>query len=53
MSTGSLMDEMQWTRPELVAQIRFAEWTSQGRLRLAKYLGMRDDKAAETVKRES
>ncbi len=52
MSTGPLMSEMQWTRPELVAQIRFAEWTSEGRLRLAKYLGIRDDKAAEDVQRE-
>ncbi len=52
MSTGPLMREMQWARPELVAQIRFAEWPSEGRLRLAKYLGMRDDKAAGDVRRE-
>src|SRR5579862_1226715 len=35
-----------WTRPELVAQIGFAEWTSDGRLRQARFLGLRDDKPA-------
>jgi bifunctional non-homologous end joining protein LigD len=42
-----------WTRPELVAQIGFAEWTTDGRLRQARFLGMRDDKAAAEVVRES
>jgi bifunctional non-homologous end joining protein LigD len=41
-----------WTRPELVAQIGFAEWTSDGRLRQARFLGMRDDKPAAEVVRE-
>ena len=41
-----------WTRPELVAQIGFAEWTSDGRLRQAQFLGLRDDKAAAEVVRE-
>jgi hypothetical protein len=36
-----------------VVQIRFVEWTAQGRLRHAAFLGMRDDKAAEDVRRES
>jgi DNA ligase D-like protein (predicted ligase) len=46
------MKEMIWTRPELVAQVRFAEWTGEGRLRLAKFLGLRFDKAARDVIRE-
>ena len=46
------MKEMTWTRPEVVAQIRFAEWTGEGRLRLAKFLGLRLDKAAKEVRRE-
>ena len=33
-----------WTRPELVAQIGFAEWTPDGRLRQPRFLGLRDDK---------
>jgi bifunctional non-homologous end joining protein LigD len=41
-----------WTRPELVAQIGFAEWTTDGRLRQARFLGLRDDKDADEVVRE-
>jgi DNA ligase D-like protein (predicted ligase) len=41
-----------WTRPELVAQIGFAEWTTDGRLRQARFLGLRDDKRAADVVRE-
>jgi bifunctional non-homologous end joining protein LigD len=41
-----------WTRPELVAQIGFAEWTSDGRLRQARFLGLRDDKPPAEVVRE-
>jgi DNA ligase D-like protein (predicted ligase) len=41
-----------WTRPELVAQIGFAEWTNDGRLRQPRFLGLRDDKAPSDVVRE-
>lgn len=41
-----------WVRPELVAQIDFTEWTRDGMLRHPRYLGLRDDKAAEEVVRE-
>jgi DNA ligase D-like protein (predicted ligase) len=41
-----------WTRPELVAQIGFAEWTRDGRLRQPRFLGLRDDKHAREVVRE-
>jgi bifunctional non-homologous end joining protein LigD len=41
-----------WVRPELVAQIGFAEWTRDGRLRHPRYLGLRDDKPAREVVRE-
>jgi bifunctional non-homologous end joining protein LigD len=41
-----------WTRPELVAQIGFAEWTTDGRLRQPRFLGLRDDKRADEVVRE-
>jgi bifunctional non-homologous end joining protein LigD len=41
-----------WTRPELVAQIGFAEWTRDGRLRQARFLGLRDDKPPSEVARE-
>ena len=42
-----------WTRPELVAQIGFAEWTNDGRLRQPRFLGLRDDKRPTEVVRES
>jgi bifunctional non-homologous end joining protein LigD len=41
-----------WVRPELVAQIKFTEWTSDGKLRHPVYLGLRDDKKPEEVQRE-
>jgi len=41
-----------WVRPELVAQIGFAEWTRDGRLRHPRFLGLRDDKPARDVVRE-
>jgi bifunctional non-homologous end joining protein LigD len=41
-----------WTRPELVAQIGFAEWTSDDRLRQPRFLGVRDDKSPAEVVRE-
>jgi bifunctional non-homologous end joining protein LigD len=41
-----------WVRPELVAQIGFAEWTNDGRLRQGRFLGLRDDKRAADVVRE-
>ena len=41
-----------WTRPELVAQIGFAEWTTDGRLRQPRFMGLRDDKRPADVARE-
>jgi bifunctional non-homologous end joining protein LigD len=41
-----------WVQPRLVAQVGFSEWTRDGRLRHPRFLGLRDDKAAEEVVRE-
>src|SRR5262249_53996660 len=41
-----------WVKPELVAQIKFTEWTADGKLRHPVYLGLRDDKRPTEVKRE-
>ena len=38
-----------WASPELVVQVRFAEWTRDGYLRQPAYLGARPDKAARDV----
>jgi ATP-dependent DNA ligase len=50
--TADEMHEFQWVKPELVVQIRFVEWTAEGRLRHAKYLGLRSDKNAREIRRE-
>jgi bifunctional non-homologous end joining protein LigD len=42
-----------WVRPELVAQIRFTEWTADQKLRQPVYLGLRDDKIPQQVKKEA
>jgi bifunctional non-homologous end joining protein LigD len=41
-----------WVSPELVAEIGFAEWTRDGKLRQPRYQGLRDDKPAHEVVRE-
>src|SRR5439155_122407 len=41
-----------WVRPELVAQVRFTEWTADNKLRHPVYLGLRDDKKPTDVRRE-
>jgi bifunctional non-homologous end joining protein LigD len=51
--TAEEIREMQWVEPELVAQIRFVEWTAGGRLRHAAFLGLRSDKSAREVRREA
>jgi bifunctional non-homologous end joining protein LigD len=41
-----------WVRPSLVAEVRFAEWTNDGRVRHASVQGLRADKRPEDVRRE-
>ena len=50
--TAEQMEEMQWLKPKVVAQIRFVEWTADGHLRHAAFLGLREDKDASTIVRE-
>jgi bifunctional non-homologous end joining protein LigD len=42
-----------WVRPELIAQIGFTEWTLDGKLRHPRYQGLRTDKDAGDVVRET
>ena len=42
-----------WVRPDLVAQVRFTEWTDDNKLRHPVYLGLRDDKRAADVIKEA
>lgn len=38
-----------WVRPAVVVQVKFSEWTADGRLRQPIFLGVRDDKPARDV----
>ncbi len=49
---GIAMKGVHWVRPELVAQVGFAEWTPDGKLRHPRYLGLRNDKSPAQVVRE-
>lgn len=42
-----------WTRPKLVAEVAFAEWTQGGHVRQAVFNGLRDDKPPRQIVRES
>jgi len=52
--TAKVKDEgvTTWVKPSLVAEVRFAEWTSKGEMRQPVYLGLRSDKQAKDVVRE-
>lgn len=51
--TAEQMLEMQWLKPSLVAQVRFVEWTSDGHLRHAAFVGLRTDKDPRGIRRET
>ena len=42
-----------WAKPEIVVQVAFMEWTSHGKLRHPRLLGIREDKPAREVTRET
>ena len=42
-----------WVRPEIVVQVAFIEWTVHGKLRHSRLLGLRTDKLARDVVRET
>lgn len=47
------LGDRHWVRPEIVGEVGFTEWTADGRLRHPRFLGLRDDKPARKVVRES
>jgi DNA ligase D-like protein (predicted ligase) len=53
MDAGAIRERgITWTEPALVAQVGFTEWTTAGRLRHPRFLGLREDKTAREVVRE-
>lgn len=51
--TGIQRKDVVFVRPELVAEIEFRGWTADAHLRHASFRGLREDKAAGDVVRES
>jgi bifunctional non-homologous end joining protein LigD len=51
--TAEAMKLCCWLRPKLVVQAGIREWTPEGHLRHASFIGLRDDKDARNVIRES
>jgi bifunctional non-homologous end joining protein LigD len=46
------MSRCHWVEPKLVCQVKFGEWTREGKLRHPVFLGLREDKGAGEVVRE-
>jgi bifunctional non-homologous end joining protein LigD len=44
---------MTWVKPELVCQVKYADWTPDNHLRAPVYLGLRDDVGPQDVSRET
>lgn len=42
-----------WVTPKLVCEVKFQEWTADGRMRQPIFLGLRDDKPPHAVRRET
>jgi bifunctional non-homologous end joining protein LigD len=42
-----------WTTPKIVVEVKFNEWTADGKLRQPIFLGVRDDKDPKTIVRET
>ncbi|HEY8796218.1 MAG TPA: DNA ligase D [Gemmatimonadaceae bacterium] len=47
-----LREPVHWVTPKVVVEVKFNEWTKDGKLRQPIYVGTRDDKDPRTVKRE-
>jgi bifunctional non-homologous end joining protein LigD len=50
--TPSIMKKMHWVNPKFVGEIKFLEWTRDGKLRAPVFLALREDKKPTDVVRE-
>jgi bifunctional non-homologous end joining protein LigD len=51
--TPSTMRKMHWINPVFVCEVKFAEWTRDGKLRAPVFMGLREDKKPGGVVRET
>ena len=52
-STPRTNEKPHWVDPRLVVEVRFNEWTRDGKLRQPVFIGVRDDKDPGDVRREN
>ena len=50
--TKAKMADCRWLKPLLVGQFEFLEWTGENHLRHTRFVGLREDKPAQAVRRE-
>lgn len=50
--TPAEMRRCTWLNPEIVCEVKFTEWTRDGKLRHPVFIGIREDKEARSVVRE-
>ena len=50
--TPTMMRQIEWVNPILVCQVKFSEWTRDGKLRQPVFLGLREDKKPQEIVRE-
>jgi bifunctional non-homologous end joining protein LigD len=48
-TTPRTNEKAHWVRPSLIAEIKFNEWTADGRLRQPVFIGLREDKSPREV----
>lgn len=48
----STKEKVIWLKPKMVCQVKFQEWTQEGRMRIPVFMGLRADKKPESVIRE-
>jgi bifunctional non-homologous end joining protein LigD len=51
--TEEEMKELVWVKPIVIVELAFTEWTRDGSLRHAAFVGVRDDKLPRDVRREA
>jgi bifunctional non-homologous end joining protein LigD len=51
-TTPATNEPAHWVRPEVVVEVKFNEWTDEGKLRQPIFVGVRDDKDPRSVVRE-